>query len=104
MQGFLECLISYTTPTTENFAELGIEAFHIGGHMPGFIFYLIGDILLICDYVFLKGNGMCFNPVGLQKETRACAVKINRVLKDREISKVCGWNYVADYERLEREI
>ena len=40
---------------------------------------------------------MGFNPVGPQKETRACADKINRVRKDREISTVCGWNYVVDY-------
>jgi glyoxylase-like metal-dependent hydrolase (beta-lactamase superfamily II) len=43
---------------TENFAELGIETFHIGGHTPGLIFFLFGDILLICDYILLLGEGM----------------------------------------------
>ena len=93
------CLaFTFDVTFTENFAEFGIEAFHIGGHTPGFTFYLFGDVLLICDYVFLKGEGMSFNPFGPQKETRACAAKINRMLKGREISTVCGWNYVADYK------
>ena len=82
----------------ENFIELGIEAFHTGGHTPGFTFYLFEDVLLICDYVFLKEGGMSFNPFGPQKETRECAFKIDEVLQGRKISKVCGYNYVVDYK------
>lgn len=82
----------------ENFVEYGIEAFHIGGHTPGFTLYLLEDILLICDYVFLREGGMGFNPFGPQKETRDRAKKIDEVLQGREISKVCGYNYVVDYK------
>ncbi|MDN3513653.1 MAG: hypothetical protein NG747_04565 [Candidatus Brocadia sp.] len=35
---------------------------------------------------------------GPQKETSACAAKINTTLQGREILKVCGWNYVVDYK------
>ena len=41
---------------------------------------------------------MSFNPFGPQKETRECAFKIDRVLQGRNISKVCGYNYVVDYK------
>ncbi|MBI2470256.1 MAG: hypothetical protein HYV59_03315 [Planctomycetes bacterium] len=40
---------------------------------------------------------MRFNPFGPQKETRECASKIYEVLQGREISKVCGYNYMIDY-------
>ncbi len=93
------CLaFTFDVTFTENFTELGIEAFHIGGHTPGFTLYLFEDVLLICDYVFLRGNGMQFNPFGPQKETRECATKIDRILQGRELNKVCGWNYVSDYK------
>lgn len=89
---------TFDTAFTENFAEQGIEAFHTGGHTPGFTFYLFENILLICDYVFLEGNDMRFNPFGPQKETREGAAKINTVLQGRKLSTVCGWNYVVDYK------
>ncbi|TVM03299.1 MAG: MBL fold metallo-hydrolase [Candidatus Brocadia sp. WS118] len=93
------CLaFTFDATFTENFVELGIEAFHAGGHTPGFTFYLFEDVLLICDYVFPEGNGMRFNPFGPQKETRECAATINTVLQGRGLSKVCGWNYVVDYK------
>ncbi|MBI5679062.1 MAG: MBL fold metallo-hydrolase, partial [Planctomycetes bacterium] len=82
----------------ENFVERGIEAFHTGGHTPGFTFYIFEDVLLICDYVFLKEGGLSFNPFGPQKETRECAFKIDRALQGRKISKVCGYNYVIAYK------
>ncbi|HHT9110568.1 MAG TPA: rubredoxin-like domain-containing protein [Candidatus Brocadiaceae bacterium] len=81
----------------ENFIEHGIQAFHIGGHTPGFTCYIFNDTFFICDYVFLENQGMRFNPFGPPKETRACAKKIYEVLKDKNISTVCGYNYVIDY-------
>ncbi|MCF6157151.1 MAG: MBL fold metallo-hydrolase [wastewater metagenome] len=87
----------------ENFTELGIEAYHIGGHTPGFTFYLFEDVLLICDYVFFKETGMRFNPFGPQEETRKCADIIDEVLKGRNIQKVCGFNYVADYTKWKKK-
>ncbi len=86
----------------ENFIELGVESFLIGGHTPGFTFYLFEDVLFICDYVFLKEGGMQFNPFGPQKDTRKCAVKISQTLKARKISTVCGFNYVIDYNEWEK--
>ncbi len=81
----------------ENFFEKGIEAFHSGGHTPGFTFYIFENILLICDYVFVQKEGMHFNPYGPQRETRECAFIIDKILQSREISKVCGYNYVIEY-------
>lgn len=35
-----------------DFTSHGIEAFHIGGHTPGFTAYLWRDVLFACDYAF----------------------------------------------------
>lgn len=67
------------------------------GHTPGFTFYIFENILLICDYVFVQKEGMIFNPYGPQRETRECAFIIDKILQNREISKVCGYNYVLEY-------
>jgi hypothetical protein len=80
-----------------NFCEWGIEAFHIGGHTPGFTLYIFEDVLFICDYLFPKKDGMIFNPYGPADETIAGGEKIRQILLDRELSQVCGWNYVMDY-------
>jgi glyoxylase-like metal-dependent hydrolase (beta-lactamase superfamily II) len=81
----------------KNFEEDGIEAFHIAGHTPGFTMYFFGDVLLICDYVFLQKDLMTYNPYGPADETIAGGGKIRDILRGREISKVCGYNYVVDY-------
>ena len=81
----------------KNFQEEGIEAFHIGGHTPGFTMYIFEDVLFICDYVFLKEEGMIFNPYGPVDETIAGGERIRKILKGRNLSKVCGWNYVVEY-------
>ena len=47
---------------------------------------------------------MRFNPFGPQKETRECAFKIDRALQDRKITKVCGYNYVIDYEEGRKDL
>ena len=81
----------------ENFTRRGIEAFHIGGHTPGFTLYIFEDILFICDYVFLKGKGMQYNPYGPAGQTVAGGSRIREVLKGRKLSTVCGYNYVVEY-------
>ena len=81
----------------KNFQEMGIEAFHIGGHTPGFTMYIFEDVLFICDYLFLKKEGMIFNPYGPVDETIAGGERMRKILEGRNISKVCGWNYVVDY-------
>lgn len=89
---------TFDTTFKENFVQSYIEAFHIGGHTPGFTLYLFEDVLLICDYVFFKKTDMQFNPFGPQEETKRCAATINKVLQGRKINKVCGFNYVAEYK------
>ncbi len=81
----------------QDFTDSGIEAFHIGGHTPGFTLYLWENLLFICDYVFLTGNGMTFNPFGPPVETRRNAKKIRQIIEGRKITRVCGFNYVSDY-------
>ncbi len=81
----------------DNFLDSGIEAYHIDGHTPGFTFYIFEDVLFVCDYVFLKGEGMRFNPYGPEKETIEGAHKINKIIEGRKINKVCGYNYVIDF-------
>lgn len=81
----------------EDFAESGVEAFHINGHTPGFTFYIFRDIVFVCDYVFLREGTMRFNPFGPARETAEGAYKIREIIEARELSKVCGYNYVADY-------
>jgi len=81
----------------EDFAEGDVEAFHINGHTPGFTFYMFQDIVFVCDYVFLREGTMRFNPFGPARETTEGAYKIREIIEARELSKVCGHNYVADY-------
>jgi glyoxylase-like metal-dependent hydrolase (beta-lactamase superfamily II) len=88
---------SFDMTFKENFSVAGIEAFHIGGHTPGFTFYVFDDVLFICDYVFLMGQDMKFNSYGPRKETREGGVKLHRLLQERRIGTVCGYNYVCDF-------
>ena len=85
-----------------NFALHGIEAFHIGGHTPGFTFYIFEDVLFICDYVFLDGDGMKYNPFGPAGPTVAGGKKIRDLVEGYPLSTVCGYNYVIDYDEWKR--
>lgn len=80
-----------------NFSEDGIEAYHINGHTPGFTFYIFEDNLFICDYVFLHEDPIKFNPFGPQKETREGALKLSKIIENKDIKTVCGYNYVTNY-------
>lgn len=82
---------------SEDFTAYGIEAHHVGGHTPGFTFYLYRDTLFICDYVFLKAGEMFFNPYGPTQETQQQAKRIYRIVKDKELTTVCGYNYIAPF-------
>lgn len=81
----------------ENFTDHGIEAFHIGGHTPGFTMYIFDEVLFICDYVFLKEGGMIFNPYGPRDETIAGGAKIRNLVAGRNLKIICGYNYVTDF-------
>jgi hydroxyacylglutathione hydrolase len=80
-----------------DFESDGIHAFHIGGHTPGFTFYIFEDVLLICDYVFLKDGSMMYNPFGPADETVAGGERIAKILEGRDLATVCGYNYVTPY-------
>lgn len=81
----------------ENFSISGIEAFHIAGHTPGFTFYIFEDVLLICDYVFLKGDRAGLNPFGPPVETKEGFNQMVELIEGRDISTVCGYNYMIDF-------
>lgn len=80
-----------------DFTAYGIQGYHIGGHTPGFTFYIYQDVLFICDYVFLTADGMHFNPYGPEQETRKQAKRILQIVADKALKTVCGYNYVADF-------
>ncbi|MFQ5465445.1 MAG: MBL fold metallo-hydrolase [Thermodesulfobacteriota bacterium] len=80
-----------------DFTVDGLEAFHVDGHTPGFTFYIHGDVLFICDYVFIKDGAMRFNPFGPAGRTRAGGRMIGRLLEDRDLKTVCGFNYFMEY-------
>jgi len=93
---------SFDVTFTENFSRHGIEAFHVGGHTPGFTFYIFEDLLFICDYVFLDGDGMRYNPFGPAGETVAGGCRIREILEGRRLSTACGYNYVIAYDDWKR--
>lgn len=82
-----------------DFTEHGIEAFHIGGHSPGFTMYIYGKVLFICDYAFPPGAKMRLNPFGPQQETRDRAARILEVIWERSLETVCGYNFIAEFDR-----
>lgn len=81
----------------DDFVAYGIEAYHIGGHTPGFTFYIYHDVLFICDYVFLTEAGLRFNPYGPEQETRKQAKRIQQIIKNRSLKTVCGYNYITNF-------
>ncbi|MGZ8161883.1 MAG: rubredoxin-like domain-containing protein [Methylobacter sp.] len=82
---------------SDDFNFHGIEAYHVGGHTPGFTFYTYREVLFICDYVFLTDTGMCFNPFGPEQETVKQAQRIHDIVKAKSLKTVCGYNCVADF-------
>jgi hypothetical protein len=88
---------SFDVTFSTNFVHQGIEAFHVNGHTAGFTFYIFDDILFICDYVFLDGNALKYNPFGPVNRTIAGGNRIREILSNRQLSKVCGYNYVIEY-------
>lgn len=81
----------------DDFTAYGIEAHHVGGHTPGFTFYIYQDVLFICDYVFMTPEGMCFNPYGPEQETHNQGKRIYHIVKEQALSTVCAYNYIAPF-------
>lgn len=80
-----------------NFNIDGIEAFHIDGHTPGFTFYIFEDVLFVCDYLIPRNDSFIFNPYGPSKNTIEGAKKLKKIIEANEITIVCGYNYVLDF-------
>ncbi|WP_305908830.1 rubredoxin-like domain-containing protein [Methylomarinum sp. Ch1-1] len=83
---------------SDDFVFAGIEAYHIGGHTPGFTLYIYQDVLFICDYAFPPGSSMRLNPFGPERETRQGAQIILKLIKSRPLKTVCGYNYCCDFK------
>ena len=83
---------------TVDFEVYGIEAYHVGGHTPGFTFYIYRDVLFICDYVFLTDDSMEFNPFGPKQETLKRAQRIYDLVSSKSLKIVCGYNYVTQFD------
>jgi glyoxylase-like metal-dependent hydrolase (beta-lactamase superfamily II) len=81
-----------------DFSFYGIDAYHIGGHTPGFTLYIYQDVLFICDYVFLNKSTLSFNPYGSQPETIRQAQRIFEIVQNKNLVTVCGYNYVMSFE------
>lgn len=94
---FLSQNYAFDKKFSENFKLNGIEAFHINGHTQGFTIYIFQDILFISDYIILTNDGMQLNPYGPNKETIHGAFKIKQIIENKDITKICGYNYVIDY-------
>lgn len=85
-------------PFSDDFTIYGIDAYHVGGHTPGFTIYIYQDVLFICDYVFLSNLTLRFNPYGSQTETIKQAQKIHKIVNSRHLTTVCGYNYVMNFD------
>ena len=83
----------------QEFKIMGIEAFIINGHTPGFTFYIFEKTLFICDYVLLRNKKLIFNPYGPFKPTLEGALKLFSIIKNKDLNEVCGVNYVMDYQK-----
>lgn len=82
---------------TDDFAYHGIDAYHLGGHTPGFTFYIYQDALFICDYVFLTHEGMRFNPYGPGQDTLKQAHRLYEIISSKALQTVCAYNYVTRF-------
>lgn len=82
----------------QGFKNMGIEAFCIDGHTPGFTFYVFEKTLFICDYVLLRNQNLILNPYGPSEATLLGAKNMIISIKNKDLNEVCGVNYVMDYQ------
>lgn len=75
----------------------GIQAYHIDGHTPGFTCYIYEDTLFACDYVFCDAGPMKYNPFGPSNKTKGSGEKLKEIIRGRQISTVCGYNYILNF-------
>ena len=93
---------SFDATFAEDFIHDGIEAYHVGGHTPGFTCYIFEDLFFICDYVFIEANAMKYNPFGPAGLTVAGGSLIRDIIEGHNLSTVCGYNYVIGYDEWKR--
>jgi hydroxyacylglutathione hydrolase len=82
-----------------DFTDMGLTAYHIDGHTPGFTLYIYDHALFICDYVFSKRDSMRFNPYGSQIKTRNNAQRIWEIAESNNIHIVCDYQHVESYRK-----
>jgi hypothetical protein len=82
---------------SDSIEKFGVEGLPIGGHSPGFTVYVWRDVLFICDYVYPPGPAMKLNPHGPRDATREGAGRLADIVSVRELTTVCGYNYVTDF-------
>jgi hydroxyacylglutathione hydrolase len=82
----------------QGFKIMGIEAFHINGHTPGFTFYVFEKTLFICDYVLLRNQKLILNPYSPTEATIEGAKHLIISIKNKELKEVCGVNYIMNYQ------
>lgn len=86
-------------PFDGDFVHREIEAFHIGGHTPGFTVYLFKRVLFVCDYAYPPDETMHFNPHSPSMEgMRERGARIRSVTEGRGIETVCGYNFVVPFD------
>lgn len=94
----LACPFHIDDPFVGDFGAYGVEAFHIGGHTPGFTIYVFKDTLFVCDYAYYHDGFLVLNAHGDPDETRKRGRRIAEIAQQRTITTVCGFNYVTPFE------
>ena len=69
----------------------------VGYHPSHCPLYFFGKCLFLCDYVFLENGHMRYNPFGPAGDTVAGGNHIRDILQGRDLTWVCGVNYVVPY-------
>lgn len=84
-----------------DFADGSLEAWHLDGHTRGFTFYSFGPFLFVCDYAFVSGDGLRYNPYGPADRTaaggRELARRVERRTAQSSYSHVLGHAGVAAF-------
>ena len=76
-----------------------VEAFHVGGHAPGFTVYVYDKVMFVCDYAYPPGKKMRLNRFRVSDEAiHAGGRRIQEIAKERELETVCGYNYFVEFE------
>ena len=81
-----------------NFSLGELQAFHIGGHTPGFTVYRFHKLLFVCDLLFSLDTSFTLNSLGRRDAMHAAARRLLRQIRHQDIQLVCGYNYAIDFK------